>query len=1144
MNSNVPLSQTATKKAIDGWKIVAIVILILAVVSRFYMLGVRAVSHDETTHAKYAWNFYTGRGFRHDPLMHGPLLFEVSAFFYFLFGVSDFTARLYTALTGIALVMMPLLFRKWLGNLGAMLASGMLLISPAISYYSRYTRHDVPVILYAALFLWAILRYLDEGKPRWLYGMVAFFPLMYASKENAYIYTAIFLGLLALLFAWQVFTIKWARQQLFSVLAIVLLAALLLGAVFAFSFRSATVVMYTPEGSDRADEVHVTPPWWGRVALALAMLSALGTVVIIYYGVGEVVMRDMRLFDVLMTLGTFTLPLGSALFINYVVGADMKVFYDALNTANLSTLPVAVIIGAGAVLLVTLGVSIALGLWWNSARWPTLALVYYAIFFVLFSSIFTHGWGMFTGLIGGLAYWMAQQGVQRGTQPWYYYGVIGPLYEYLPLLFSIPAGVGAVVYVFKSRGEETRNKNQESGVESQESGIEDRDSLLPTPYSLLLLRLFPIFLLAWCILSWGAYIYAGEKMPWLFTHIAFPHILLAAWGLGRWLKDVTWDDIVAQRGWILMAALFFLWRAFGAYQKSTEAIQQMFFSGDQAVETGLKLTLEKLQPLGTIVGVFGGVLLFGGLVVWAFERAGLKRALRLTLLAFTGVVAVYTLRTMIMLNYINYALPKEYMVYAHATPDVKVVLEQIEEISWRTTGTPRDIKVGYSKEVLWPFMWYMDTQYPNGYYFADSPQEEQLLECPVVLAASTEWSTVEAILGDAYRSFDYKYIWWPIEDYKDLTGERIRTALFDSNWRAALRDVILNRDYTLYAKLRNPEAPFTLKTWPHRLDFRFYVRRDIAQEVWRYHLGGTGVLDDPHPQATQMPDPYSTGEQSLAVAARATLPDVMGRGLAAAPDGAFYVADSAHHRVWHITAQGSVLDAWGDQGTEVGQFNEPWGVAVDTQGNVYVADTWNHRIQKFDAQGRAVLSWGRFAQMPAFAPSGQGAFYGPRGIAIAPESTAGAGNVYVTDTGNKRVQVFDADGNFLFEFGGAGDALGQMNEPVGIAVSEDGLVFVADTWNRRVQIFTTDGLFVSAWDIPVWGSENPEEKPFLTWAEGFVYVGDPVHQRVLVFTEDGAFEWALREAGGLLFPEGLAVIGDTLYVTDAHTGQMVGYRLP
>mgnify|MGYP005619205403 CR=1 FL=1 len=85
---------------------------------------------------------------------------------------------------------------------------------------------------------------------------------------------------------------------------------------------------------------------------------------------------------------------------------------------------------------------------------------------------------------------------------------------------------------------------------------------------------------------------------------------------------------------------------------------------------------------------------------------------------------------------------------------------------------------------------------------------------------------------------------------------------------------------------------------------------------------------------------------------------------------------------------------------------------------------------------------------------------------------------------------------------------------------------------------------MSAWDIPVWGSENPEEKPFLTWAEGFVYVGDPVHQRVLVFTEDGAFEWALREAGGLLFPEGLAVIGDTLYVTDAHTGQMVGYRLP
>ncbi|MBN1248898.1 MAG: TIGR03663 family protein, partial [Anaerolineae bacterium] len=80
---------------VDPWKVAAVVIVMLALVTRLIVLGDRAVSHDETTHAKYAWNLYSGRGFRHDPLMHGPLLFEVTAVFYALFGVSDFTARLY-----------------------------------------------------------------------------------------------------------------------------------------------------------------------------------------------------------------------------------------------------------------------------------------------------------------------------------------------------------------------------------------------------------------------------------------------------------------------------------------------------------------------------------------------------------------------------------------------------------------------------------------------------------------------------------------------------------------------------------------------------------------------------------------------------------------------------------------------------------------------------------------------------------------------------------------------------------------------------------------------------------------------------------------------------------------------------------------
>ena len=60
-------------------KVLYVVVLVLVIASRFYLLGDRAVSHDETTHAKFSWNLYAGRGFQHDPMMHGPLLFEATA---------------------------------------------------------------------------------------------------------------------------------------------------------------------------------------------------------------------------------------------------------------------------------------------------------------------------------------------------------------------------------------------------------------------------------------------------------------------------------------------------------------------------------------------------------------------------------------------------------------------------------------------------------------------------------------------------------------------------------------------------------------------------------------------------------------------------------------------------------------------------------------------------------------------------------------------------------------------------------------------------------------------------------------------------------------------------------------------------------
>jgi uncharacterized protein (TIGR03663 family) len=124
-------------------KLVYFTIFLLAVVSRFWDLGARAMSHDESLHALYSYYLYNGSGYVHNPMMHGPFLFHANALIYFLFGDNDYTARIVPALFGVFMVMSPLLLRRWLGRLGAVVASILLLISPSFLYYSRYIRNDI-----------------------------------------------------------------------------------------------------------------------------------------------------------------------------------------------------------------------------------------------------------------------------------------------------------------------------------------------------------------------------------------------------------------------------------------------------------------------------------------------------------------------------------------------------------------------------------------------------------------------------------------------------------------------------------------------------------------------------------------------------------------------------------------------------------------------------------------------------------------------------------------------------------------------------------------------------------------------------------------------------------------------------------------
>ena len=155
------------------------------------------------------------------------------------------------------------------------------------------------------------------------------------------------------------------------------------------------------------------------------------------------------------------------------------------------------------------------------------------------------------------------------------------------------------------------------------------------------------------------------------------------------------------------------------------------------------------------------------------------------------------------------------------------------------------------------------------------------------------------------------------------------------------------------------------------------------------------------------------------------------------------------------------------------------------------------------------------------------AFEAPRGIAVDPFD----GSVFIVDSGNHRVQVFQPDGAFLRTIGGPGVAPKGLDDPAGVAIS-GGRVYVTDFGNDRVAVFDIDGGYRGEWT----GLEGPWG--IVSWVDGRVFVTENRGSRIAVFGSDGTRQATWGRFGGgddLNRPEGLALTaGGALLV--ANTG--------
>ena len=220
---------------LDWEKTIYLIFIILAIITRFWGLGDRVMSHDESLHTQFSYQFFDGQGYQHTPLMHGPFLFHITSISYWLFGDSDFAARIPVAIFGVILVVLPYFLRTWLGRIGALFTSFIFLISPFVTYYSRYIRHDVYVIVWALIVFIAIWYYFRQQKEKYLWWFAAGTALMFATKEVAFIYVAIFGSFLIIRLLVKMLSLEWFQQnfsRLLIPLLIILAGLLLIGAGF------------------------------------------------------------------------------------------------------------------------------------------------------------------------------------------------------------------------------------------------------------------------------------------------------------------------------------------------------------------------------------------------------------------------------------------------------------------------------------------------------------------------------------------------------------------------------------------------------------------------------------------------------------------------------------------------------------------------------------------------------------------------------------------------------------------------------------------------------------------------------------------------------------------------------------------------
>jgi TIGR03663 family protein len=637
-------------------------VILLGAVLRFWGLGTKPLHWDESLHAYFSmvllrdnvdnWRacFTTAAVscYRYDPLTHGPFQFHIIALVYQIsawlgapdHGINTTTVRIAAATFGSVMVALPYFLRDYLGKMGAWLACLLLAVSPGLVYYSRFAREDIYMACFTVLTVVATARYVRDRKMGWLVTAALAFTLAYATKESIFLVIGLFGSFLGALLVWEL-GVRWAPWLVLCYFVVVgLLAKWVLGLAGNLSRYITASTVNTNHANVVVGQLKQT------TQVILPWLGILLVILVVY-----LLIRDQ-----------FRTPPEGRYGLAARIDPKQQPLLDTIVTMP-----------------------------WT--HWFFAVVLSWFLFMLLFTVLFTNiATGIGDGIWQGLYYWLQQQNVARGGQPWYYYLLLIPLYEQIGVVF----GLAGVVYVL----------------------------FRPTR-----LRLFLVY---WFLGNLVIYTWAGEKMPWLMIHITIPMLILAAIALQP-AASVLWQTLTAFTQRPGTSAMSFA-------DARTQGTQDTSLADDEALPAGSVHTDQSMMALGTIVQTrrLHPSLLVSSLIVLG----------ALLLLA-------PTLQNMYQVSYIHQAdAPHEMMIYVQTSTDINTVMDKIQAIDQKLYHGTHTVPIGVTSDTGWPFAWYL-RDYTNVCYQFPTNCQATASTYPIILGSGGELFAMQRQYALTYQYHQY-----------------------------------------------------------------------------------------------------------------------------------------------------------------------------------------------------------------------------------------------------------------------------------------------------------------------------------------------------------------------------------------------------